>query len=121
MAAYAAAWNARDASRASRLFTPDVRYSFDPFAEPLDLDELVRHWSTAFATQTEVELSTRLVTASGDDAVIEWWASILTDDGAGVTLSATLLLHLAEDGRVDELHEHWLRRDGRIAAPARFS
>jgi hypothetical protein len=121
IADYAAAWRARDATRVGLLFSPDTRYSFDPFAPPLTLPEVVEHWRTAFAIQREVDLSVRLVAEDGATAVVEWWASILGVDDEGVTLSATLLLHFVEDGRCDELHEHWLRHDGRLSPPERFT
>ena len=121
MATFGEVWRTRDTTRVETLFTEGVRYSFDPFSPPLDLKAVVRHFRMAFAMQAEVELSMRLVSASANKATIEWWASILTNNNASYTLSATMLLCLTNDGRVDDLHEHWMRHDGRMPSPERFN
>jgi ketosteroid isomerase-like protein len=120
LACYAAAWRGRDAAGVGTLFHEDVAYAFDPFAPPLGLDAVVVHWTAAFATQAEVDLAVRVVADEGEHAAAEWWASILTTAGEELTLSASLLLRFAADGRCSELHEHWLRHDGRLPAPERF-
>jgi ketosteroid isomerase-like protein len=117
---YAAAWREFDAGAVGALFADEVAYSFDPFAAPLDRDGVVAHWTAAFAGQASVALATRLVAAGPDGAAAEWWAAIVGRDGEESTLSASLLLRFGPDGRCRELHEHWLRRDGLLPAPARF-
>ena len=120
--AYAGAWRAFDVEAAADLFAEDVAYSFDPFDEPRrGRDAVLAYWRSAFAGQRAVDLSVRLWAVDGPRAGAEWWAVITPHEGETFTLSASLLLCFDGHGRCRELHEHWLRSDAAVAAPARFA
>lgn len=119
--AYARAWREMNLTLAADLWTEVVRYSFDPFG-PLIVgcDAVVAYWKQTLASQSETDLHVRLWATSGDLASAEWWVSFLREEKY-ITLSASLLLKFAFDGRCCELHEHWLQHEGRIPPTVRFT
>jgi hypothetical protein len=50
--------------------------------------------------------------AGGDRVAVEWWATMVDDDGE-YTLPGCLLLELAPDGRCRSLREYWNLEQGR--------
>ena len=119
--AYARAWREKNLSLAADLWSEDVSYSFDPFGPPIvGREAVVAYWTQALAGQSETDLYVRLWVTSSHFAAAEWWVSFLRE-GTSITLSASLLLCFAPDGRCCELHEHWLQHEGRIPPPDRFT
>ena len=119
--AYANAWREKNLKQAADLWTEEVKYSFDPFRCPIvGRDDVLLYWEQALMDQTDIELHVRLWLAMQNEAAGEWWVSFNLE-GQYITLSASLLLRFASDGRCSELHEHWLKHQGHISPPDRFA
>ncbi len=117
IAAYGRARVERDADRAVSLFTENAVYRSSPFREPhVGSDGIREYWTLATSTQDELDLRFGKPVVEERKAVVEWWA-IMRDEGAWITLSGSLLLRFAEDGRCEELREYWHVEDGRHERP----
>ena len=106
--AYAAAWRARDAVSAARLFTEDALYRSSPFREPYLRTEGVRaYWEKATRDQRNLDLKLGTPVVEGDRVAVEWWAIMDLEGGESGTLPGCLVLLFAPDGRCRELREYW--------------
>ena len=115
---YRAAWIARDADAAGRLFTDDALYREQPFQAPFaGRAAICEYWSTVTASQTKVELRYGTPVVDGARLAVEWWANLETTGGP-ITLAGEFLLRFADTGECRELREYWILSQGRVEPPA---
>ena len=111
---YSAAWKAHDADAVARLYADDAVYRSQPFRDPLHGSSGVLDYSRwAFSSEQDVDFWFGEPVADGNRAAVEYWAVILQRDGAISTLSGTVLLRFAADGRVAEHRDCWTVEQGR--------
>jgi len=107
VAAYGAAWEARDPAAAAALFTEDASYRSLIYEEPhTGHDGVADYWRTVTATQSDVRVRMGKPFADGERVALEFWTN-MNADGAPVTLAGCLLLDFAADGRCQRLREYW--------------
>ena len=113
---YSAAWKGHDADAVSKLYTEDAVYRSHPFRDPLSGHAGVFEYSRwAFDSEADVDLWFGEPIAADDRASVEYWAVILDQHGKISTLSGTVVLRFASDGRVAEHRDCWALEDGRRA------
>jgi len=108
LAGYERAWEQRDASLATALFTEDARYYETPFDAPKAGRSGIRdYWTTVTADQRNVEFKSEVVAVNGRTGLARWSASLTSAaSGARVELDGMFFLTFA-DGLCSELREWW--------------
>lgn len=118
VAAYGAAWEAKDADAVVRLFTPDADYREAPYDEAFHGHAGIRdYWTRVTATQEDVRFRFGKVISDGDRAAVEWWTT-MRNGGADVTLAGEFFLAFDENGLVTELREYWHYAPSIVEPPA---
>ena len=109
---YGAAWEARDASAAGRLFAAEARYHEAPFDEPkMDRAGIEDYWRGVTADQREVQFESRVIAVRGDTGVAHWSAKFrLASTGATVELDGIFVLEFDANGECRTLREWWHAR-----------
>lgn len=109
---YEAAWEARDAEAASRLFTAGARYYETPYSEPfVGRDGIREYWATVTEDQRDVEFEYDVVAVDGETGVARWNAVFAAGpDGTRVELDGVFVLAFDADGLCSELREWWHMR-----------
>jgi ketosteroid isomerase-like protein len=97
IATYEDAWRNPDVGALAGVFTPDVRYTQSPWAEPLvGLDELGRFWESARAGSDEAfRMTSEVVAFEGPTAVIR----VHVDYGDGERWRDLWIVTFDDDGR----------------------
>ncbi len=54
---------------------------------------------------------------AGERVAVEWWTTLLTDEGDDLTLTGCLLLRFGDDGLCTELREYWFAEPGMHEPP----
>lgn len=107
VAAYGAAWEARDPAAAAVLFTDDASYRSLIYEAPHRGQEgVAEYWRTVTASQSDVRVQMGRPFVDGDRVAVEFWTN-MNADVAPVTLAGCLLLDFAADGRCRRLREYW--------------
>jgi len=112
------AWEAKDVDAVVELYSPDVRYSSEPFREVYRGRDGVREYvAGAFADESEVRAWYGEPIVDGDRAAVRWWAA-LREAGEEVTLAGTSVLRFDADGLVADQWDAWNMAAGRRDPPA---
>jgi len=111
---YGAAWEARDASAAGRLFATDARYQESPFDEPKKgRPGIEEYWRNVTVDQREVHFESRVIAVNGSTGVAHWSAKFrLESTGATVELDGVFVLEFDAYGQCRLLREWWHVRGG---------
>ena len=111
---YGAAWEARDATAATPLFTPDARYYEMPFDEPkAGRAGIEEYWRGVTADQRDVHFESEVIAVSGNTGVAHWSARFrLESTGATVALDGVFVLEFDSSGLCSTLREWWHVRGG---------
>lgn len=114
LARYGAAWEARDAPAAGRLFAAGARYQEAPFDEPkVGRAGIEEYWRSVTADQREVRFESTVIAVKGHAGVAHWSAKFrLESTGAIVELDGVFLLEFDASGRCSSLREWWHVRGG---------
>jgi uncharacterized protein (TIGR02246 family) len=116
--AYRRAWERNDAELLLTLFTEDASYRSAPFREPMRGHDAIRgYWARAAGTQRGVEVRMGEPLADGAAAAVEWWATLVTPDGAEQALAGCSILRFDEQGLVVEARDYWNLEPGRHKPP----
>ncbi|GGI09816.1 nuclear transport factor 2 family protein [Egicoccus halophilus] len=114
---YRVAWERADVELASSLFTDDATYRNDVFAAPnVGRAGVAEYWTRVTSRQSDVEV--RMGRPFGVDGrfAVEFWTRMAVD-AEDVTVSGTLLLLMADDGRCRSLRENVNVAEGRVDPP----
>ena len=107
-------WPARDLEAIIGLYHPDVIYASEPLRAPFrGVGELRGYLSGAFAEEDEIRAWFAEPVVQGDQASIEWWATLI-EGGVETTLVGTSTLRFDADGLVLEQRDTWNQSDGRV-------
>ena len=111
---YGAAWVARDASAAGRLFAAGARYHEAPYDEPkMGRAGIEAYWQSVTADQRDVQFKSSLIAVHGDTGVAHWSAKFrLESTGAIVELDGGFVLEFDASGHCSSLREWWHVRGG---------
>lgn len=111
---YEAAWEAGDADAAAALYADDCVFRSAPFREPEAPLEYTRRVfpearvdGARFGEPVEEE----------DRASVEWWATLVLEDGEEQTLAGCSMLRFGTDGLVVEARDYWHLEPGRREPP----
>lgn len=106
---YGAAWEARDAGAAGRLFTTDARYYEMPFEEPKKgRAGIEEYWRTVTADQRDVKFESKVIAINGNSGVAHWSAKFrLQSTSATVELDGVFVLEFDSSGLCLTLREWW--------------
>lgn len=109
---YGAAWEGRDGTAASELFTPDALYRETPHAEPLrGRTAIAGYWATVTADQADIEFDFTILAVADRTGIAEWSARFRSVSGdVPVELNGVFVLEFAPDGLVSSLREWWHAR-----------
>lgn len=112
LAAYGAAWQARDPDAAAALFAPDSIYLDTPYSEPFRGPDGVReYWAGVTADQREVDFESRALGVIGQTGVAEWSCRFkLAASDNRVELNGVFLLEFDASGLCTSLREWWHAR-----------
>jgi hypothetical protein len=106
---YGAAWLARDAAAAGRLFTTDASYHENAFEAPMRGRAAIEaYWARVTADQTEIKYESTPIAVSGHTGIAHWKASFkLKSNGAIIELDGVFVLEFDEKGACKSLREWW--------------
>lgn len=109
LAGYERAWEARDASQAAALFTPDARYHEMPFDAPkAGRAGIAEYWTSVTADQRNVDFKSEVVAVTGNTGVARWSATLTSAaSGTRVELDGVFVLTFDANGLCTELREWW--------------
>lgn len=119
LATYKKAWEQRDPTLATHLFTEDATYSEDPFDEKpaRGHTEIQRYWEEAAAKQRNITFTCQNLFASEDREVwgAEWTAEYTkTETGETNILKGVLFCRLTKDGKkIKKFWEYWHLKGGK--------
>jgi len=114
LASYGAAWLARDAAAAGRLFTTDAVYHENAFEAPMQGRAAIEaYWARVTADQAEIKFESKVVAVSGNTGIAHWKASFkLQSTGATIALDGVFVLEIDEQGVCKNLREWWFVKAG---------
>ena len=106
---YGAAWEARDAAAAGKLFAPDATYHEMPFDAPkqgrVGIEE---YWRTVTAEHRDVKFESKVISVSGNTGVAHWHTRLkIASTGATLELDGVFVLEFDEKGVCKSLREWW--------------
>jgi ketosteroid isomerase-like protein len=111
---YGAAWEARDAAAAGRLFASEALYHEMPFDEPKKGRAAIEeYWRSVTADQREVQFESRVIALNGNTGVAHWSATFhLQSTGETIALDGVFVLEFDAEGQCSALREWWHVRPG---------
>lgn len=109
---YGDAWETFDGDAWTALFTDDVEYSEDPFAQPMVGHNALRAYLLeASERQQDVEFTVERHWVVAATVLAVWHASyIRRADRARVRLAGFMTMEIADDGRIARFREWWHRQ-----------
>jgi len=109
LASYGAAWEARDAAAAGRLFTTDARYLEMPFDAPKEGRAGIEdYWRTVTADQRDVKFESKVMAVNGNVGIAHWSAKFRVEStGAIIELDGVFELTFDASGQCASLREWW--------------
>lgn len=115
---YRVAWERADVDLVVSLFAEGGTYRNDIFAaEPnVGQDGVAAYWAGVTSHQSDVEVRMGTPFVDGSRVAVEFWTKMAVD-GNDATISGTLLLVMAEDGRCRSLRENFNFAEGRHDPP----
>jgi len=111
---YGAAWEARDATAAGKLFTPDATYHEMPFDAPKQgRAGIEEYWRTVTAEHRDVKFESKVISVSGNTGVAHWHAKLkVASTGETLELDGVFVLEFDEKGDCKSLREWWHLKAG---------
>jgi ketosteroid isomerase-like protein len=110
---YGAAWEARDAAAAGRLFTADANYFEMPFAAPKKgRAGIEEYWRGVTADQRDIQFESQAISVSGNKGVAHWSAKFRLQSTATIELDGVFVLEFDASGACSSLREWWHVRGG---------
>lgn len=116
---YGTAWEGRDVTAFTALFTPDVTYHWTPFGTPNQgHDGVARAFTEATVTQRDIAFSASVLSVDGRIGIAHWNCQ-LTRIGTGRAfgIDGILFARFADDGRCQLFREWWHSSEHLEAAP----
>jgi hypothetical protein len=106
---YKEAWEQRNVKLLKDIFTPDAIYQYRPWEAASGLLEIEKYWAEKIIErQTSVSFHVERERHFGNELWLEWNAVVgLKDRAAPVKLTGTMIIELAEDGRIKRLVEYY--------------
>jgi len=106
---YKEAWEQRDVKLLKDIFTPDAIYQYRPWEAASGLVKIEKYWAEKIIErQTSVSFHVERERHFGSELWLEWNAVVgLKDREAPVKLTGTMIIELAEDGRIKKLVEYY--------------
>ena len=112
--AYKRAWEAHEPDAAGALYRRDCVFRSAPFREPGDpLDYARRVYAEARAENVHFGEPVE----EGDRATVEWWATLVADDGTEQVIAGCSMLRFDDEGLVAESRDYWHMEPGRRDPP----
>ena len=115
---WARGWVAHDAESIGELYADGPVQRSEPFRERGDPGGYAA-WAFSDERSAEVWFAEPFVVGP-QEAVCEWWAISVQNDGSTVTLAGVSLIHFGADGLVDDQRDYWSEREGAHAPPDDF-
>lgn len=111
---YGAAWEARDAAAAGKLFTAQASYHEMPFDAPKQGNAaILDYWRTVTADQREIEFESQVIAVNGNTGVARWKATFkVASTGATIALDGVFVLEFDPNGQCQSLREWWHVKTG---------
>jgi uncharacterized protein (TIGR02246 family) len=118
-ATWTAAWRAHDVEAIVDLYADDCLHRSTPFRPPHRGRQGVRDYVTkAFADEQGVDdVRFGRPVVQGDQAWVEYWATLLDESGAPITLAGCAMARFDGDGLVTEVRDYWHVQPGHRAPP----
>lgn len=114
---YRVAWERADVDLVVSLFVEDGTYRNDIFAEPnVGHEGVAAYWAGVTSHQSDVAVQMGTPFVDGNRVAVEFWTKMAID-GNDATISGTLLLVMADDGRCRSLRENFNFAEGRQDPP----
>jgi ketosteroid isomerase-like protein len=112
--AYGSAWQARDPTAATRIFTPDAQYHWTPFGPPQHgHDAIAAAWGQATSRQHGVNFRYTIWFVSGSRGVAHWHTSFTRiSTGVSVEIDGVLLAEFDTAGLCRLFREWWHSTEG---------
>ena len=109
LAAYGAAWEARDARAFVRLFTPDCAYYWTPVQGPyVGREAIGGAFERATATQDGIEFGAQVLGVTAERGLAHWTCTFTRRPaGHSVYLDGMLVARAGPDGMCVEFREWW--------------
>ncbi len=111
---YEANWEAGDADAAAALYADGCVFRSAPFREPEAPLEYTRR---VFPEARAEDVRFGEPVGEGDRASVEWWATLVLEDGEEQTLAGCSMLRFGDDGLVVEARDYWHLEPGRQEPP----
>jgi len=113
---YRRAWQSFDGDAWTDLFTDDVEYFEDPFANPMVGHNALRAYLLEAAErQQDVEFTVERHWVVAPTVLAAWHASyVRCSDRARVRLAGFLTMEIADDGRIARFREWWHRQESTV-------
>ena len=111
---YGAAWQARDAAAAGRLFSGQATYRDSPYRPVMQGRAAIEeYWRTETADQRDVTFESSVISVSGNTGVAHWSATFkLASKDTTVTLDGVFVLEFDASGQCKSLREWWHVKPG---------
>ena len=111
---YGAAWQARDAAAAGKLFTAGATYQEMPFdASKQGNAAIQEYWRTVTADQRDIKFESKVIAVKGNTGVAHWQATFrVGSTGATVALDGVFVLEFDASGQCQSLREWWHVKTG---------
>ena len=106
---YGDAWEGRDATSVTELFTPDALYYWTPFEAPKrGRGGIHEAWHDAVTGQKDIEFSSEILATIGNRGIARWWCSLVRlMDQRAVKLDGIFQVDFSENGLCEEFREWW--------------
>jgi hypothetical protein len=112
--AYKRAWEAHEPDAAGALYRRDCVFRSAPFREPGDPLEYARR---VYAEARAENVHFGEPVEEGDRATVEWWATLVSDDGTEQVIAGCSMLRFDDEGLVAESRDYWHMEPGRRDPP----
>ena len=111
---YGAAWVARDAAAAGKLFVADASYHEMPFDAPKQGRAAIEeYWRNVTAEHRDVKFESKVIAVNGNTGVAHWKASFrVASTGATLSLDGVFVLDFDDSGHCKSLREWWHLKTG---------
>lgn len=107
---YFKAWHSQDSSLVTSLFTPDGVYRVKPFGieEYFGAEQIKQYWEANPISAQENPQPKILTYAFGDNVCFAEWENKFTTQKGSLKKTRGILLMTFENGKINELREHYL-------------
>ena len=112
--AYKRAWEAHEPDAAGALYRRDCVFRSAPFRDAEDPLAYVRR---VYEEARAVDVHFGEPVEEGDRATVEWWATLVSNDGAEQVIAGCSMLRFDDEGLVAESRDYWHMEPGRRDPP----